>query len=577
MSQRVLVDSARLRREITEHGLSPQKLSRAIAELGLPPVGKDLIRRLQKGTQREAAELKLTSLEQILDLEPGDLKLRGGPPLSDLFDRGQREQHHRGLADAGLEIAPRSDGDDALSTFEWVEVRSEEADHVRIGNDRFGGWEVGPSDGRSDEPRLGDVLTLYTPHDGHLFPACLERFCRDDATTREVYEEEFVHERDWGAHAVASAVCARLDLSAYLRFKIARCSLDINRFPGVSPNPNLSDDPHLERLSVPHRIATEGRAEEVEGELMEIYDQAAGDAEAVLTQRTRGTSGSDLARSNLIFLAIHTYDAVNPTGTGRPPVSIIYRPSSYQESGVLGRWSFDPMLPQELAEFTADRVLAGRLALELENSYVPTALNYPYALPDGSLDLRSQVWFFWRYLRTRFEAETGDPAGDDEAPRSLAGLLARGIVEAPPAEDPAYGIVWRALENSNGRLLDAWILRGLASQSLHRGEPSLTDERLFQRAKAIYDTIHRYVRSARGIAAIRDWRLSPGRPSSLSIEVRKDYLFEDWTPARRGEPPKVPSAIRPKALETVSDAIARGLLLYFYRDRLEKRKRAPMR
>ena len=57
-----------------------------------------------------------------------------------------------------------------------------------------------------------------------------------------------------------------------------------------------------------------------------------------------------------------------------------------------------------MAEFTVDQILRDRISLTLEKG-IPVAHNYPYLLPEGSIEVRHQVWRFFKWLQTHFEKD----------------------------------------------------------------------------------------------------------------------------------------------------------------------------
>ena len=98
-------------------------------------------------------------------------------------------------------------------------------------------------------------------------------------------------------------------------------------------------------------------------------------------------------------IAIHTYDRYIESGTERPATSIMTRSIGYQTESEMPFGLFDPLYPDVLSEFTADRVLRDRISLTLEKKQIPVAHNYPYCLPEGSLEVRYQVWAFFHALQ----------------------------------------------------------------------------------------------------------------------------------------------------------------------------------
>jgi len=325
-------------------------------------------------------------------------------------------------------------------------------------------------------------ICVDTVHDGWIIP---ERFLEDfDPEDMEDLRRRFDLERDWGAHWVALRLARELKLSRCHRVTLARALLDFNRFPGVSPD----DADHLGRLAInppfSSRLSFEQKSELVTG----YYD-------------TISTGIDTAVAGRLIKIAIHTYDTHNESGTERPAVSLINRPLSYQLQGSIPGGAFDPMFPQIIGEFMASRVLTFRMALSLEKAQVPVSLNYPYLLPDGGVEIRSQVWFFFRHLKTAYEA--AHAYHDD-------------------TETAAFQLVWNMLLDTNTRSSASMAF----SEYLHafrRPPKGLGD--YFERGRAAYESIDRFLH-ANWEVLVENYRHSDRRPSSLAVEVRKDFLWE---------------------------------------------------
>ena len=124
------------------------------------------------------------------------------------------------------------------------------------------------------------------------------------------------------------------------------------------------------------------------------------------------------------------------------------------------------------------------------------------------MEVRAQVWYFFDYVRQRFEREF--PATQSRS---------------------AYRLVWMMLLNTNLRLAEAESLRGY----LHRYRKVLKgQERRFEDARRAYERVADFVRNS---SVITDYRRSSRRPSNIAFEVRKDLVcslqdgrLEDLTP-----------------------------------------------
>jgi hypothetical protein len=324
-----------------------------------------------------------------------------------------------------------------------------------------------------------EPILIYTVHDGDVVPA---RFLHGEDGTPLVDPEQlnrhYARMRDWGANKVAHALTAALGLGGFAACRVARVLLDFNRFPGTT---SPSADGPLDYLAINEPFGSALRHAQ-KMDLLKLYDRMSDEIEHLI-------SGS------LISIGIHTYDAHNASATKRPDVSIVSTPQSYFRHSRMPDGVFDPLYPDLLAESTCSRTLRDRISLNLERAGFRVSQNQPYPLPEGSVEVRAQVWMFFRYLKQRFEEEH------------------------PEAKDDAgFQLVWPMLLNTNVRSQQSDALSGY----LHRYRRPAPDQApTFQRAQAAYARLHRFVDES---TVVRDFRRSPSRPSSLAIEVRKDLL-----------------------------------------------------
>ena len=140
---------------------------------------------------------------------------------------------------------------------------------------------------------------------------------------------------------------------------------------------------------------------------------------------------------------------------------------------------------------------------------VPVSLNFPYLLPDGGVEIRSQVWFFFRHLKTSYEAVH---TYKDET------------------ETAAFQLVWNMLLDTNTRSSASMAF----SEYLHAfRRPPRGLGKFFERGRAAYESIDQFLHD-NWDELVEEYRHSDERPSSLAVEVRKDYLweFENGRPAR---------------------------------------------
>jgi len=296
--------------------------------------------------------------------------------------------------------------------------------------------------------------------------------------------------------------------------------MDFGRLPGES----LPGASHLNRFALNEPLSGLLSHAEKRNVLQECFDETSRTFERYVSNK-------------LLKIAIHSYDTHNEAGTPRPLVSLIYQPVGYHHTGRIPFDVFDRMYPDHLAEFTADRRLVARISLELEKKGITVGYNHPYQLPEGSVEFRSQVWFFFNFLRERF-------------------------IEASPQRrgDPDYDAIFEMLMDTNLRSTTSATLRSY----LH----------LFRRVEA--EDVERYRRMRHAYEDIecfmireqiaRQYRMSPDRPSSLAIEVRKDYVwrFED---AYCRVPVLGLEGALWNNIERITDELARAIRIYFKNDR----------
>lgn len=365
-------------------------------------------------------------------------------------------------------------------------------------------------------PRLLEQISIDVIHDGNWLPSefLVDRHGRP--LTLEQLQPDFVRERDWGAGAVARRLAARLGLEGYLRINVARVLMDFARFPG-STAPGAT---HLTRYAINYPFSTLLSYQQKKHLLETYYDAASTALEGAL-------------RGKKVKIAVHTYDRYNSSGTERPSTSLMTRSIAYQTSSELPNGLFDPVYPDILAEFTCDRILRDRISLTLEKALIPVAHNYPYCLPEGSLEVRYQVWSYFCALRSAFELENPESRGD------------RG-----------YAMVWEMLLDTNLRSSQSDTLRSYLH--MFRRAPYGLEE-LFARAAKAYGEVRAFS-EAQGRNFIEAYRFSPERTSSIALEVRKDLacdLDDDG----------LPRGLRMDRINEIADKIAEAVIVYFKQDR----------
>lgn len=364
-------------------------------------------------------------------------------------------------------------------------------------------------------------IFVHTAHDGALIPA---RYCLHPSGKPLVdpvgLEKRFIRERDWGANLIAQKVSEALGLPGFARVRIARVLFDFNRFPGSTP-PNVNN--HLERLAI-NRPFSDVLSHAQKLDILERYYDTI--SERIESEWLQGTQ---------LMIGIHTYDERNPSQTQRPALSIMSSVGSYMRDKRMPFGFFDPLYPDRLAESTCSRVLRDRISLNLERNGFRVAHNYPYALPEGSMEVRAQVWFFFDFLKRHFE--NANPQTKDE---------------------PAYQRVWTMLLNTNLRLHEAESLRGY----LHRlRKVNRKEVASFRQSQIAYEHIRAHMLQRNVETA---YRRSKNRPSSLAIEVRKDLVcdFDETT----GRPLPITAEIDERAT-LIGKVIAGAITTYLDLDR----------
>ncbi len=366
-----------------------------------------------------------------------------------------------------------------------------------------------------------DRILIHTVHDGAYIPS---EFIHDEQgrprVNERLLEQRFVEERDWGANLVAEKIAVAMGLSGFARCRLARVLLDFNRFPGSTPHDDVVRPLETLAINNPFSRVLDHR---LKLRLLEGY-----------YDRISDIIEGKLLRNRVIMIAVHTYDEHNKTMTRRPHCSLLSSVLGYQRDSRMPFGIFDPMYPDVLGESTCSRILRDRISLSLERAKYRVSHNHPYPLPEGSLEVRTQVWYFFNYLRQRFEE-----------------------VYPETRQDPTFELVWTMLLNTNLRLQEAEMLRSY----LHRFRRVHKDEvGKYEAAQRAYGKIERYLEGSDVTLA---FRLDKDRPSSFGLEVRKDLVcsFDKET----GEP--LPVSERQVAHATaIGQTIAQAIKTYFETD-----------
>lgn len=358
-------------------------------------------------------------------------------------------------------------------------------------------------------------IAIDVIHDGNVIPGELLVDERGGPIQEEAFWDYYVMERDWGSGLVARELARHLGLGGYWSVQIARAVMDFGRFPGITPK----NADHLGRHAINYPFSEILGFEQKQRILEHYYDSISERYNAIVEHAQ-------------VKIAIHTYDTYNKSGTLRPPVSMLTRCVGYQSGSEMPFDVFDPLYPDILGEFTCDRILRDRMSLTLERAGLHTEHNYPYLLPDGSVEVRSQVWSFFRFARQEFEA-----------------------AHPGSREDPAFEQVWQMLLDTNLRSSESEALRSY----LHAFRRVPTDrEAEFAAARRAYGEISRFL-ARDDHALVMRYRYSRARPSALGIEVRKDLVFE-FDSQRR------PVAPKPREARKIASIIARAIKIYFTKD-----------
>jgi hypothetical protein len=371
------------------------------------------------------------------------------------------------------------------------------------------------ADGSPLAASVRPLVFIDVIHDGNWLPQEFLTDADGQPITLEQIQPDYARERDWGACFVARRLAQSLGLPDYSRVNVARVLMDFARFPGSTPR----KAEHLHRFAINYPFSELLSYRQKKRVLESYYDQVSIGLESRLAGR-------------LVKIAIHTYDQYNESGTERPATSLMTRTIGYQTESEMPAGLFDPMYPDVLAEFTSDRVLRDRISLTLEKRQIPVAHNYPYCLPEGSLEVRYQVWAFFRALRDAFESEH---------PESRS--------------NPSFAMVWEMLLDTNLRSSESEMLRSY--MHMYRRAP-VGRETEFDAAAEAYERVRRFCHRREDV--VERYRFSPLRTSSIAIEVRKDIVCDLG-------PDGVPVKVKHDNVRLVADALAEAVSTYFRDDR----------
>jgi predicted N-formylglutamate amidohydrolase len=404
---------------------------------------------------------------------------------------------------------------------------------------------VGPDAPVWSNPIFENAVEVTAIHSGSVIPSEFEF-----PELQPEVELAYRREKDWGADLVAEAMARYLGLAHYHRVNIARVLVDFGRFPGAT-SPTAG---HMERYALSGLYSRSlGRIAQ-----RQVLEQCYDPISDYMEQLIWPPSNTNEGRQNLM-VSLHTYDTHNPTPpyTERPHISVIHTPIGYNRDKRMPFHVFDPLFPPHFGESTADPKLVSRLALTMSaltrDVYPPilrdapgfrlrVGLNHPYELPDGSLEVRSQVWNFFRWLRKDFESS---PDGSDTT------------------EDPAYGLVWKMFLDTNLRDSETVALRSFIHMFRRGGIGHLPSapNTTFTEVLAAYEHIERYAHSP---TVIDRFRHDPCRLSTLVIEVRKDLVWEHTL----GHPVADRSGAKLENIDFIGRHLAEAISSYIDKDAL---------
>ena len=196
---------------------------------------------------------------------------------------------------------------------------------------------------------------------------------------------------------------------------------------------------------------------------------------------------------------------------------------------------FDPIYPDVLGESTCSRILRDRISLNLERSGFRVSHNHPYPLPEGSMEVRAQVWYFFFFLRQAFEREFPETRSDMHFER-----------------------VWQMLLNTNLRLARGEALRSYLHR--YRKVPE-REHQTYHMAEKAYARVRQFLENSN---VVSEYQNSSDRPSSFAIEVRKDLICE--FDSRTGRPLPL-SGSSAKRIKLIARVIAEAIATHFDTDR----------
>ena len=358
-------------------------------------------------------------------------------------------------------------------------------------------------------------------HDGTRVPTTLAPFFEEDGTFRASVKDAFVRERDWGASALAERLAFHLGLRGYQNVQAARVVCDYNRFRGWS----VPEAGHLGRRALFPPGSELLSAQMGEDALKTCFDPV---SQALYARCEEAFVDKEVKDSRLTRVTVHTYDERAGEGHRRPKTSLIFTPFEYHEYARLPASVYPPVFPDRLAEFTADRALAYRMALMLEKNYLPVAVNSPYFLPLGGAEMRLQVYCYIRHLQQLVERIASD------------------------AEVERFAPLWVNLLEID----HPWIGRDIGDEQ-------------HEALRALCTWVE-----GNHFEAVERYRYSAYRPNAIEVELRKDLAYDgEWKTLSDGREAFVPQedGLRLDEIDRIAAVMATGIREYLKTDQPEKR------
>lgn len=403
-------------------------------------------------------------------------------------------------------------------------------------------------------------VMVDTIHNGRVIPeGIMNEIVNNDAFRHEM-QEGYVEERDWGACLIAESIARHLRLESFYEVQTARCVLDFGRFPGISRPWSA----HLDRLSVSGSVAPFVR-KHCPAEVLGYYTGIADQMEVAIEERFRRsaeyrsrveqepiTETQRLRESRFVRIAVHTFDEYGRDKLRRPKVGLIHRSRSIADSGHLPDGVFSRHFPDELARFSADRLLKNCLSCAFEKNYIPEISDWPYMLPEGCVELRVLAWLWLRYLRAVFE---------EQVPNRVRAL--KNAIDEEHYED-----YWKAVLNLNSVHPSSRLITPFLEGQMRDDQELPVNLRA---ARQVDQAVTTFLEEADADPAgvpwlVRKYQYDAYRPNCIVIEVRKNEIFpKGWEEeiAQQGQQPHEALEINTDFVEKVGRSVKEGLVMYW--------------